>query len=186
MANLLVTTVRYRDYFDMKEVEARIEKMKREGSPIIEKDMEETFQFMRNMYQVRLDEAPHMDIDTGQKYDFQEATIIRMGCGFALQMSVELYGGEKIVTFTSTGGHGANYCITMANADSPIEVTERTFRRNENYKLLYKSLEDESKEVDGEEIHKQMWAKFRGYLPDGLLVHNDPMVQSLLKTQDEG
>lgn len=51
-----------------------------------------------------------------------EATIISIGCGFAYQVTIELWDGEQIITYTSTGGHYGHCIATNAKADSPIEM----------------------------------------------------------------
>lgn len=53
-----------------------------------------------------------------------EIEIARFGCGFSLQYVWNAFDGETIYSLICTGGHAANYVVTIAEPDSPIKTWE--------------------------------------------------------------
>jgi len=53
---------------------------------------------------------------------FETGKITQQGCGFAGQLTIELFGGENLYTMQTAGGHFGHITITKTTADSPIET----------------------------------------------------------------
>lgn len=55
-------------------------------------------------------------------YEHIQCTVFEISHPFGFHNVVQSFGGESIVTWMASGGHGANFCVTKQSCDSPIEI----------------------------------------------------------------